>query len=233
VISMTRGLVLTIIVLSAVFIAGLYLLIQYTGGTTFEDRFNSVKTFTFSIGEGTRLKQDLRIEISLGNRSVVLQRINRTIEVSNFTWPHYTLCEIETSDPRGPIGCYDTPFTLVAIPKELLGVDAMNIPFPLAGGEESYLTVHYNGLTEIETEWGPHTVVNYTNVTLHYPRPNTNTTAKLYFDSMEGYMVRIEMEITDGTTTSIGIYELLEMPNLGKPFQIDRPDTWEWGFAKS
>ncbi len=221
---MNKLLVSVIVILAVLFIVGLYLLSEMTGGTSFEDRYASIDRLTFSVGRGSVLKQELKIVMSYGNRSVEAQRANRTVRVDDFSWPAYHLCPMNETGPAAQ--CYDVPFSLVAMPKELMGVDAIDLPFNLGKGNQ--IALKYNGITTVEMPWGPHPVVNYTNFTAGYPQPNVNMTSKFYFDTTEGYLVRIEVSITDGNLTSTAIFQLTEIPKLNGPLEVSKPESWEW-----
>ncbi len=221
---MNKLVVSVIVALAVLFIAGLYLLSQMTGGTSFNERYASIKKLTFSVGNGTVLNQELRILMSYGNRSVETQRANRTVRVGGFSWPSYYLCPIGETGPAAQ--CYDVPFTLVAMPKELMGVDSIDLPFN--SGKGNRITLRYGGITNLDMPWGPHPVVNYTNFTAHYPKPDVNMTAKFYYDTSEGYLVRIEVSITDGNLTSTALFQLREMPKLRGPLEIEKPENWGW-----
>ncbi|MDK2372827.1 MAG: hypothetical protein QI197_05560 [Candidatus Korarchaeota archaeon] len=222
---MNKLLVSVLIILAALFILGLYLLSEMTGGTSFKERYASIDKLTFSVGEGSILKQELRILMSYGNRSVEIQRVNRTVRVDGFSWPTYHLCPVNET---AQVPCYDAPFSLIAMPKELLGVDSIELPFNVGRGRNR-ISLKYEGITNIDMPWGQHPVVNYTNQTAGYPQPNINTTTKFYFDTTEGYMVRIEVVITDGNTTSTAIFQLMDVPKLNGPLEVNKPEKWNWG----
>ncbi len=223
---MSKAPIIVIIALAILFMVGLYLLSEMTGGTTFEERYSSIDRLTFSVGKGSILKQDLRVVLSYGNKSVEVQKANRTIIVDSFSWPNYSICPVSKEQASEQKECYNTPFTLIAIPKELLGVDSMEVPFPLA--KNSKIIVNYAGVTSVDTPWGPHSVVNYTNMSVGFPQPNVNTTTFMYFDSLEGYVVEIDVSVTDGNLTSTAVYRLVEPPRLEGPLQIEKPEKWEW-----
>lgn len=221
---MNKLLVSVIVILAVLFVVGLYLLTEMAGGTSFEDRYASIDKLTFSVGKGSVLKQELRIVMSYGNKSVETQRADRTVRVDDFSWPAYHLCPMNETGPAAQ--CYDVPFSLVAIPKELMGVDTIGLPFNLGKGNQ--IVLKYNGITNVDTPWGSHPVVNYTNFTASYPQPDVNMTTKFYFDTTEGYLVRIEVSITDGNLTSTAIFQLTEIPQLNGPLEVSKPETWEW-----
>lgn len=218
---MDKFLVSVIVILVVLFLSGFYLLLKFSGGNTFEERYASTNKLTFSVGRGSVLKQELKVIFTIGNKSVE-QEANRTVRVDDFNWPSYHLCPIEEQAQ-----CYDVPFSLVAMPKELLGVDSILLPFNL--GKEQQIKLDLVGLTNLDMSWGPHAVVNYTNFTAGYPQPNVNMTTNFYFDAADGYLVRIVVSITDGNKTSTAIFQLMEPPELNGSLEVSKPEKWEWG----
>lgn len=221
-ITMNKLLVSVVVILVCLFAVGLYLLSEVSGKNAFEKRFASASKLTFSVGKGSVLKQELKVALTYVNRSVEVQEANRTMRVDGFSWPFYHLCPVE-----GQAQCYDVPFSLLAMPKELLGVDSIALPFEL--GYSNKILLNYVGVTDLDMPWGHHAVMKYTNFTAGYPQPNVNMTTNFYFDAADGYLVKIEVSMTDGNLTSTAIFQLMDLPQLSSPLETSKPAKWEWG----
>ncbi len=218
--------VVVIVILSAV---GLFLFAGTSniyGKTSFKDRYSSIDKLTFSVGKGSILKQLFKVYLSYKNQSREIQRANKTVIVKDFSWPKYNMCVSEDMAVKNE-SCYNVPFTLIALPKELIGVDSVNVPLSL--DKASSIALKYYGKTNIDVPWGSHVVANYTNLSIGYPQTGINTTTFAYFDYKEGYLVKIEVSVTNGNLTSTAIFQLMEPPQLNAPIQIKKPEKWIWG----
>ncbi len=226
---MNKVLIVTAVTIVVLFIAGLFFLTEMSNisnKASFKDRYSSIDKLTFSIGKGSILKQAFKVYLSYKNKSREVQRANKTVTVKDFSWPKYHMCIAENKSIQNK-GCYDIPFTLVALPKELIGVDSVDVPLSL--GKVSSITLKYYGRTNIDMPWGSQVVANYTNLSIGYPRTGMNTTTLAYFNYKEGYLVKIEVSVTNGNLTSTAIFQLMEPPQLYAPIQIKKPEKWIWG----
>ncbi len=226
---MNKILIIVAVAAIVLFLVGLFFLTGMNniyGKTSFKDRYSSISKLTFSVGKGSILKQAFNVYLSYKNQSRKLQSANKTVTVKDFSWPKYHMCIAEEGAAQNE-SCYDVPFTLIALPKELIGVDSVEVPLSL--GKFSSIKLKYYGRTKIDTPWGSHLVANYTNLSVEYPRKGMNTTTLAYFDYKEGYLVRIEVSVTNGNLTSTAIFKLIEPPQLHAPIQIEKPEKWIWG----
>ncbi len=226
---MNKVLIIAVVAVVVLFAVGLFFFTGMSniyGKTSFKDRYSSIDKLTFSVGKGSILKQSFKVYLSYKNQSREVQRANKTVTVKDFSWPKYHMCIAENELGQNET-CYDVPFTLVALPKELIGVDSIEVPLSL--GKVSSVNLKYYGMTNIDMPWGSHVVANYTNLSVEYPQKGMNTTTFAYFDYKKGYLVRIEVSVTNGNLTSTAVFQLTEPPQLHAPIQIKKPEKWIWG----
>ncbi|MEM3691620.1 MAG: hypothetical protein QXS61_03975 [Candidatus Korarchaeum sp.] len=219
---------LTLVLISAALVIALVVGVFLFTGTqpssrSFKEAYSSAEKLTFPLGEGSVITWEESVILSYGNISSPANESVESIVVKNLSWPSFTICPMDSASEDN---CGEVFFHMIAFPRELVGVDSINLPSLLY--ENLTVLMVNNGLVELETGWGSRRAFNYTNSTLNYPTQNLSTITKLYVDPESGLVVRGDISLIRAGLSLTFTYKLASKPELKGRFEIDRPEKWDW-----
>lgn len=221
------ALVLILVALVVALVSGVFLFMGTQPSIkSFKEAYSSAKKLTFSLGEGSVITWEESAVLSYGNMSSPVNKSIESMVVKNLSWPSFTIC---LTDSVSEDNCGELFFHMIAFPRELVGVDSINLPSLLY--ENLTVLMINNGLVELETGWGSRRAFNYTNLTLNYPMQDVSTITKLYVDPESGLVIRGDISLMRAEVSLTFTYKLASKPELKGRFEIDRPERWDWDYS--